>query len=442
MADGILGLGSDGSANLNSDLIATLKEAETVALIDPITADIEDNEIEITVEEEIETKVLELLELIETFDLYTSGTGAFDEIVATTSGEAATFDALDTSDLEEGTINISISQLAQKDIYQSDLISDTSAALSSGSLILIIDGENYTIDVEDMSYDALVSELNTYDAIEASLEEVSDSAYRMVIKSKESGETNQITISSDVSELNFLDEDNHVLSAQNMQATVDGIDYDLSKNQIVLSNGLDISAISLGDSSITLTRDNSSLVTSIEEIAMSYNELLSLVDSNIYGDEDASAIISDSSTLKTLMSAIKEIFFDSYGLEEEESIFAYGISFDSDGFMQVDSDDLSSAVASNYEDLKELFVGYAEKEGIGTRLKTYLDSLDGFDGLLTAYSDKLSERATTLEEDKETAIEKLDDKYDQMAQQFADYTVIITQMENQFASLQAIIDAE
>jgi flagellar hook-associated protein 2 len=138
--------------------------------------------------------------------------------------------------------------------------------------------------------------------------------------------------------------------------------------------------------------------------------------------------------------AIKEILFDTYGLDDEENMFKYGIEFDSDGYMQVDEDELTSALEDNYDDIKELFTGYAEKEGIGTRLKTYLDSLDSSDGLLTALSDKLSDQLDTLTTDYETASEKLDEKYQAMSEQFAAYTVLITQMENSFASLKLIIE--
>ncbi len=450
MAIGILGLGSDGSSGLSSELLQSLEETETAAIIDPITASIEEVEAEIVIEEEIEAMVVELLELVETFDLFSDETGAFDDIVATTNGESVNFDAADTTSLEEGIIRVNIDQLAQKDVFQSEIISDMEETFTGTIEFKIGEEDPSTYDFTDFTYEEIVEELNYYSAITVALEEVSDAQYRMVFKSTNSGEDNKISISSDdmtssdgtsVS-FGFTNDGNHVLEAQNMLATVDGIDYDLSSNQITLSTGLYISAVSTGESSITLSRDDTTIVTSIENIAIKYNELVDLVDSNIYGDEDVAAIISDSTTLKTVMSDIKNIFFDSYGLEDEENIFIYGMSFDSDGYMEVDSDELSSMLTSNYDDLKELFVGYAEKEGIGTRLKTYLDSLDGYDGMLSAYADKLDDRVDTLEEDKEEAIEKLDDKYSTMATQFADYTVIITQMELAFDSLEAIMSSD
>lgn len=442
MADGILGLGSSGSLDLNQDLIDKLKTAESTAVLDPITTDIEETEAEIEAVDEIEVVMLELFDLVDDFDLYTSDTNIFDDIVATTSGSSVSFDAADTSNLEVGSISVTIDQLAQKDVYQSTEISDITEEMSTGTITISIGDDSYDFSTEDKTYEDLVEEMSTYSALDIALEQVSDDSYRLVIKSTNSGLDNSITISQTDIDLGFEDEDNHVLIAQNMLATVDGIDYDLSSNKIIMDNGLTISAVETGDSSISLERDDSSVTDTIEEIAEKYNELIDLVNSYIVGDEDDAAVISDSSTIKMMMSAIKDIFFETYGLEDEENIFVYGISFDSDGYMQVDSSELAEALTNNYDDLKELFVGYAEKEGIGTKLTEYLDSLDGYEGLLTTYEDKLSDRVDTLNEDYDTASEKLDEKYVQMSTQFAAYTVIITQMENSFAALEAIIDSD
>ena len=440
MADGILGLGSSGSVDLSSDLIDKLKTAETTAILDPITEDIEDTEAELEALSEIETMVLELLDLVDDFDLFTSDTNIFDELTATTSGSAASFDAADTSELEPGTISVTVEQLAQKDVYQSNIISDITEEMDAGTISITIGDSTYDFSTDGKSYEELVSEMDTYSNLDVALEQVSDDSYRLVIKSSESGTSNAITISQTDVDLGLEDEDNHVLSAQNMKASVDGIDYDLSSNKISMENGLIITAVSEGTSSIVMERDDSTITDTIEEIASKYNELVDLVNSYILGDEDDPALISDSSTIKTMMSGIKEILFDSYGLEDEENLFIYGISFDSDGYMQVDSSELATAISDNYDDLKELFVGYAEKEGIGTRLKTYLDSLDGLEGLLTTYEDKLNDRIDTLNDEYDAASDKLDEKYEQMATQFAEYTVLITEMENSFASLQMIID--
>ena len=443
MADGILGLGTSGSVDLSSELLTKLKTAESTSVLDPITAEKEDTQAEIDALDEIQTMVTEFLDLVKDLDLFTSGTNVFNEISASTTGSSASFDATDSSNLDPGTITVNVTQLAQKDVYQSNTISSKTATLDSGTISITIGEETYDFSTEGKTYETLVSEMGNYPDLNVSLEQVGDSSYRMIVKSSESGTANAITISQSGVDLGFEEEANHVLTAQNMKATVDGIDYDLSSNKLTMQSGLIIKMVDEGTSSITMERDDASIVESITSIADKYNDLVDLVNSYILGDEDNPAVISDSSTLKNMMSSIKSILFDSYGLNNEENLFKYGISFDSDGYMQVDETELSTALTDNYDDLKELFVGYAEKEGIGTRLKTYLDSLDNLlDGLLTTYDDKLSTRLSTLTTDYETASEKLDEKYEQMASQFAAYTVLITQMETAFASLQSIIDSE
>ena len=440
MADGILGLGSSGSSDLSSELITKLKTAESTAILDPIKTEQEDTQAEIDALSKIQTMVLELLDLVDDFDLFTSDTNIFDEVSATTTGSSVSFDATDTSNMEEGTVSIEVTQLAQKDVYQSNTISDTTATMDLGTISITIDDTTYDFSTDGKTYEELVSEMNKNSGLEVSLEQVGDTNYRMVIKSLESGSDNGLTITQTDIDLGLEDTDNHVLIAQNLLATIDGIDYEKSSNKVTLESGLIIKAVSEGTSTITIEKDNASVVEGIVSIADKYNNLVDLVNSYILGDEDENAVISDSSTLKTMMSEIKGVLFDSYGLEDEENLFKYGISFDSDGYMQVDETELTEALTDNYDDIKELFTGYAEKEGIGTRLKTYLDSLDGIDGLLTAYDDKLDGRLETLKDEYQTASDKLDEKYEQMSTQFAAYTVLITQMENSFASLKSIID--
>ena len=440
MADGILGLGSSGSVDLSSELITKLKTAESTSILDPIKTEQEDTQTEIDALSKIQTMVLELLDLVDDFDLFTSDTNIFDEVSATTTGSSVSFDATDTSNMEEGTVSIEVTQLAQKDVYQSNTISDTTATMDSGTISITIDDTTYDFSTDGKTYEELVTEMNKNSGLEVSLEQVGDTSYRMVIKSVESGSDNGLTITQTDIDLGLEDTDNHVLIAQNLLATIDGIDYEKSSNKVTLESGLIIKAVSEGTSTITIEKDNASVVEGIVSIADKYNNLVDLVNSYILGDEDENAVISDSSTLKTMMSEIKGVLFDSYGLEDEENLFKYGISFDSDGYMQVDETELTEALTDNYDDIKELFTGYAEKEGIGTRLKTYLDSLDGIDGLLTAYDDKLDGRLETLKDEYQTASDKLDEKYEQMSTQFAAYTVLITQMENSFASLKSIID--
>ncbi|MAC82848.1 MAG: hypothetical protein CL624_01805 [Arcobacter sp.] len=223
MADGILGLGSSGSLDLSQELLDKLKTAESTSILDPITTEIEDTETELEAVEEIQVMTNELLAIIEDFDLYTTGTSVFDEMSATTSGSSVSFTATDTSGLSEGSISVSVSQLAQKDVYQTDVISDITEEIGSGSISIAIGEESYTFTTDGKTYEELEEEMGYYTELDVALEQVSDDSYRLVIKSANNGLENGLTITQSDIDLGLENESNHVLSAQNLIASVDGI---------------------------------------------------------------------------------------------------------------------------------------------------------------------------------------------------------------------------
>ena len=229
----------------------------------------------------------------------------------------------------------------------------------------------------------------------------------------------------------------NIQEATNLAATVNGIAYNVSSNVITVDGGLKITAVELGDSSISVESDTSTISTALENFTSEYNELVALIDEELYS---ADSKIDDKSSLRSVMSGIKDIIFNSYGTEDSLNVFNLGFEIDEDGYLSIDSEVLNDAIENNIDDLKSLFLGVAEDEGLGTQLKTYLDDLDGFDGLLSTYQDTMNSRKEALEEEKESAIEALDNKYDSLAAQFAAYNTLITQYENAFSGLSLMIE--
>jgi flagellar hook-associated protein 2 len=522
MADGVLGLGSSGSTGLSMELIEKLKSAERKAQVEPIETRITNWDTEVEQFGEIETKINELLAASKKFDLFTTDGNAFAKVYATTSGTAAAFDATDTSNLKPGTVSATISQLAQKDVFKSDIIADTSAKMASGSIEIKVGTDTYTFNTTNKSYATVVAEMNTYAKLDVALEKVSDNEYRMIIKSAESGLTNALTITqtgavniglgnsytsaantfvgtntpADGLEIAFNDgtnsfsyttsggtkdyqaiiddinatgqftatltdgkisiatlngatlkvtsdtllgltNDSQTQKAQNLLANVDGIDYNLSSNKIIMQSGLTIAALEIGTASVGIQRDTASIEKSFQELITTYNDLVDLVTNYTIG---ADSKIEDKATIRSIMSQIKDIIFGGeYGSNNDKSMFNYGISLDKSGYLSLDSSVFNKAVAEDYNGLKSILVGSAENKGIGTRIKEYIDELDSFGGLLTSFGDNMTTRRTSLETEKKKAVEFLDSKYSQMAAQFAAYTAIISQFENAFSGLKMMI---
>ncbi|WP_121627211.1 flagellar filament capping protein FliD [Poseidonibacter antarcticus] len=437
MADGILGLGSGQAASLNNELIDKLKSAERESTVAPIETDIEDIATENEVFATIDEKIDELLETVKVFDLFvTGGATAFDQKSATTSGDSVVFNADDVSALNTGITTVNVTDLAQKDVYQSNTIDETIKDVAiTGLGNLTINSTTFT--TEGKTYEELADEINLTEGINASLEQVGNNSYRLVLKSDETGVDNALNISGDASTALGLDlEENNILKAQNMQATVDGVAYSISSNNLEV-DGLTISATKTGESSINISKDTSTIETSMNDFVTKYNELIGLIEDELYSSD---SVIEDKSALRDIISQVKDKLFGSYGDNSDKSIFNYGFELGSTGVLSLDSTVFNAALEEDPEGMKNIFIGTAENKGIGTQLKELIDNMGYTEGVIGLYESSLQTREDNLNDELELAEEALEDKYSQLATQFASYSAIITQYETSFSGLSLMIE--
>ena len=376
MANGVLGLGSGQASALNSDLIEKLKTAERKSAVEPIEKRIKN----ITGEKEtfstVKTKVSELLESIKPFDLFVSGgVTAFGQKSATTSGDSVTFDAADLQALKKGITTVSVSQLSQKDVYQSNAVDTTTkdAVINSGMLsIKAGSAVAEEFDTTNKTYKQLADEITSKTGMNAAVEQVGTNSFRLVIKSEESGIDNKLTITGAASQAlgyttngTAISTSNHILEAKNMITKVDGVEYNVSSNNITVE-GLKITANKIGDSTINIAEDNTKVETQMKNFITKYNELVALVDTEVFS---ATSKLDDKASVREVLSQIKSKLFGTYGDSNDKSMFNYGIELDKYGGLTLDSTKFNKVVQEDISSLKDLFLGKAEKKGLGTQLK-------------------------------------------------------------------------
>jgi len=427
-----------GAASLNGELIQKLYDAESSSRVEPITKRLELIDTEATVISDINTKINELIAAVKPFDLFTGGNNAFEQVTATTTGESAIFDAADVGALKQGTHNINISKLAQKDSYQS-LTFTSSTDLITGAAAgskITINGTDFSTDGK--TYADLLEDINLSGTISATIEQVSDTESRLIIKSLDVGTSNALTITQTGVDMGLEDPTNHVLTAQNLEATIDGVFYNVSSNSITLDGNLKITASKVGDSSISIQNDDSAIVPAIQDIANIYNELVLMITEELYSEEPS---VQDTSSLKSILSNIKNMMYEEYGTNDE-SLLNYGFGFDKSGLLEVDASILGKALTDDPDKVKSLFLGVAEDKGFGTLLKEHLDDLNSYNGLFSSLTTGMDTRRKSLTKDQDDVIANLDTKYDTMAAQFAAYASIISQMESSFSGLKQMIAAE
>ena len=446
MANGVLGLGSGQASALNSDLIEKLKTAERKSAVEPIEKRITN----ITGEKEtfstVKTKVSELLESIKPFDLFVSGgVTAFGQKSATTSGDSVTFDAADLQALKKGITTVSVSQLSQKDVYQSNAVDTTTkdAVINSGMLsIKAGSAVAEEFDTTNKTYKQLADEITSKTGMNAAVEQVGTNSFRLVIKSEESGIDNKLTITGAASQAlgyttngTAISTSNHILEAKNMITKVDGVEYNVSSNNITVE-GLKITANKIGDSTINIAEDNTKVETQMKNFITKYNELVALVDTEVFS---ATSKLDDKASVREVLSQIKSKLFGTYGDSNDKSMFNYGIELDKYGGLTLDSTKFNKVVQEDISSLKDLFLGKAEKKGLGTQLKELLSDMSLTGGILDTYDKGITIRETKLNSEKEKAENALNAKYEQLALQFASYGTLINQMESSFSGLKMLI---
>lgn len=440
MAEGVLGLGQGQAASLNSDMLEKFKAVDRKATVEPIEKKLEKFESEKKVISDVTTKVNELYDAVKVFSLNQStGTNAFQQKSANVSGDGVVFDSDDLSALKTGSLRVEVKELAQKDVWQSKQFIDANGdAISKDSKVDkgILDiklggGTSIPIDTTGKTYSELVTEINKIDGVQASLVEDSTGKFRLSIKSSETGSANKITIGGAAS-THF--EFGNVLEAKDMKLKADGVDYSSSSNTITI-DGLKITATKkTGDSTINIENDTTTLSAQMKNFADKFNELRATIENEIYS---ADASVDNKGALRDMLATIKnELFGTGSG---DKSIFSFGFSLDEkSGDILFNQKDFEASIKNGTADLEALFAGTADKKGIATSMDELI-STNGVTKSLLDYEINMLEREERLKKDKEAAETTLDNKYSQMAQQFATYGVMINQMESSFSGLKMII---
>jgi len=576
-------VGGEAAQSVNGDMINKIRAGEEKSVINPIVEDIDNLTLEREKLDEIKTAIGDFEDMVSYFDLFNEE-NVFNQYHFDTSGTSAAFDSVDMSQLKEGTITVDVTQIGQKDVYQSNKLEDITpeSNISFGQTI----GQNLSVQVggddayeftmynldddgnieSAKTYEELVAEIDSKDDLQASLEAIGtdgdgDPIYRLIIKSAEPGENNALTISQNGIDLGFgdtvsksvSDEDwangpgegslflngteiigtlaglsydqvierinddtavhgftatkdsasnriiishqdgseveasgndnltfssgSQTLQAQNMKATIDGVEYDVSSNSITTQGSLKITGLELGVSTITISKDTSAVTVAAEALVTNYNSLQTMLTDEIYADD---SVIEDKAMLRGILSDIKGMFFQNYGAKTPEygdevdeygdivkghsnvtnntiSIFALGFELDKSGNLSVDTEAFNEIVnrtkpeyftdsngdlvkKMDFDDLKNVFTGEYTNKGLGVQLKEYLDALDGYQGTFYNYDIEMIDRQADLEQDKEDELARLDAKYGIMAEQFSAYSAIIAQMEASFSGLKMMIE--
>ncbi|MBZ7963667.1 flagellar filament capping protein FliD [Campylobacter sp. 2457A] len=372
MAFGSLSSLGFGSGVLTQDTLDKLKQAEEKARVDPYTKKIEENTTKQKDLTEIKTKLLTFQTAVSSLaDATAFAKRKVSASVTTNPPASLTAD----SGVSLQSMKINVTQLAQKDVYQSKGLANDGGYVDpnlegDASFTLMQNGKQYTITYnKNTTYRDLADKINEATGGEIVAKIVNtgekDAPYRLTLTSKETGEDSAISffdgykddkgryvVDQNASKLfsnlgweldkplsdtagrdgeNYVltldpetfkgygikdDKDNplHIQKAQNAEFTLDGIKMIRQSNTVTdLGVGLTLTLNKTGEIDFDVQQDNEAVTKAMQELVDAYNDLVT----NLNAATDYNAETGTKGTLQgvtevnSIRSSIISALFDS-----------------------------------------------------------------------------------------------------------------------------------
>lgn len=210
---------------------------------------------------------------------------------------------------------------------------------------------------------------------------------------------------------------------------------------------------------ISIDKDNSQLEAGLDTFVKNFNNLLQYIDDQTKSDGEASkrGILSGESNLTRFRQELRQMVTSSVaGLVGTgfDSLPTAGIStgastgvINNSTVLLLDKAKLTSALASNPDAIRQLFIGTTAADGFDgimtqmeARLKDSMatNAVEGYDGLFSAWSDSSQARITSLNEAIKRGEERLARREEQLRKQFQIMESLIASYQSQGGALTAL----
>jgi flagellar hook-associated protein 2 len=352
--------------------------------------------------------------------------------------------------------------LAKKDINQFGSLASKAASVAAvdGTLEINIGADpvgnpddtiniNYTA---GMTLSELAQEITdqAQGKVEASILQVGDGEYSLVLSSANTGEDQQLSFNDvdgnlDAALLAGLTE---IQAASDSEFKYNGITATRSTNEISdLILGVDITLKQEGDfSNVEVEQDTISITDEMQLFVDSYNALIQNISDMTLADEETGAegVFANESFVKGIKRDITNVIT---GMFNGDSLVSYGLDLDRSGMMSFDKSAMETKLAEDPDGVKLFFTGGTDangndKTGIFEMIDDKIKSYTGYGQMLSNFETSLKTEGTSLSESYSRAMELLNTRYEIMERRFSAYDSMISKLNSQFSSLQMMISAE
>jgi flagellar hook-associated protein 2 len=360
-----------------------------------------------------------------------------------------------------GTFSVTVSQLAQSEIRQSDAQASASADLHSGVAysfdIQTGSGTTNTVSLAagDVSLDKMAEAINDLKAgYTAWVVETSAGSHQLLLQGP-SGSANNITItdSADLFGLNAVH--NKAQVAQNAEGTMNGVSVSRSSNVIsdlVPGVAMEFSTVSITPVTLSVTRDATAASNAITNVVTAYNEFEAILkDETATKNElgEAGALKSDSA-IRGVRDVMRRFMSGDSSTPGSSitSMSDIGIQLQRSGEYTVDATKLTQAIQTNYDQITTMFSADTNSEspygvknrGIAgdlvTQIRDYLSST----GIVKSREESYTNTQAQLETDQTALDKKMEGIEARYTRQFATMNRIMDEMKTMQSYLETQLE--
>ncbi len=364
--------------------------------------------------------------------------------------------ASNDDDAVTGNYQIEVTALAQAQQVRSSAFTASDDVVGTGTLTIQVgsnDAVDITIDSDSETLEGIMEAINAADTdVNAAVIDDGNDNFYLTLTSKETGLDNTISLTmtdddgvdTDASGLSSLYTDpatsslTETFAAANAELTINGIDVERDSNTIDdLIEGVTLTVIAEDTGNpftVSVAEDLSSVTDKVQSFVSQYNGLVgSLTTLQKYdADSGESGILQGDSTTRMIQTRIQNLLHTTVdGVDDEANGLTYlGIEIDDDGFMELDTDVLTTALEDNRTDVINFF-GQEEdgNNGFAVQLSAALDGYLGSDGVLSAKEDGLSSSIEDITDQIESMEYRLEKKEETLRQQFQSLEILLAQFE-------------
>jgi flagellar hook-associated protein 2 len=306
-----------------------------------------------------------------------------------------------------GSFDVTIANLAKSQVTASTTgyTNTTDVAADGGSISFTI-GTQTTTPIQitgQTSLADLASQINSQNSGVTAAVVNDGTNYKLVVMSRQTGQAGGFTINNNLTNSSGTvvafaagqsPTSGNTQNALDASLTVNGLHVTSSTNTVTNAiPGVNLSLAKAGEATINVSPDYTSLQNTLNSLVLQYNSLLQFSNQQSATTNGQSGPLANDPVLRQVMADItNQLLASGNGGGQYHYLSELGLQLNSDGTLSLDTSTFQSAMATNPQDVQELFQGANGTNGLFQNFLNVLQADDNTSGLIssTLTSDKAS----------------------------------------------------